>query len=100
MSEPHSDPSPRPSPYFYITDSIPEDSVFDELGDDVIDNMETEDAQGIGRTRYVVHEEKEKKEMEVRMDDQLGHPTRKKILVRQTWCVRLLSSKKDSNDKE
>ncbi|GKB53703.1 hypothetical protein Tco_0904456 [Tanacetum coccineum] len=62
--EPQSDPSPRPSPTPYIPDSILEvsgglkspssihkDSLFDELDDDEIDNMDTEDAQDVGRTR-------------------------------------------------
>ncbi|GKE89147.1 hypothetical protein Tco_1566622 [Tanacetum coccineum] len=40
------------------------DLAFDELDDDAIDYMETEDAQDVGRTRYVVHEEKENAEEE------------------------------------
>ncbi|GKG33485.1 hypothetical protein Tco_0433644, partial [Tanacetum coccineum] len=32
--------------------------MFDELDDDEIDNMETEDAQDVGRTRNVVYKEK------------------------------------------
>ncbi|GKC74597.1 hypothetical protein Tco_1120480, partial [Tanacetum coccineum] len=40
--------------------SVHKDPLFDELGDDAIDNMETEDAQGMGRTRYVVHEDTDK----------------------------------------
>ncbi|GJR57741.1 ribonuclease H-like domain-containing protein [Tanacetum coccineum] len=38
------------------------DPAFDELNDDTIDYMETEDAQDVGRTSYVVHEEKESAE--------------------------------------
>ncbi|GJV81403.1 hypothetical protein Tco_1517273 [Tanacetum coccineum] len=34
--------------------TIQKDKAFDELDDDEIDNMETEDAQEIGRTRYVI----------------------------------------------
>ncbi|GKB97023.1 hypothetical protein Tco_0983160 [Tanacetum coccineum] len=34
-------------------------SAFDELDDDTMDYMETENAQDVGRTSYVVHEEKE-----------------------------------------
>ncbi|GKA87561.1 hypothetical protein Tco_0809325, partial [Tanacetum coccineum] len=49
--------------------SVHKDPLFDELDDDEIDNMETEDAQGMGRTRYVVHEEKERKEKEVSTED-------------------------------
>ncbi|GJV62356.1 hypothetical protein Tco_1468456, partial [Tanacetum coccineum] len=51
--------------------TIHKDKAFDEL-DDEIDNMETEDAQEIGRTRYVVHEEKERKENEVSTEDALS----------------------------
>ncbi|GJY42914.1 hypothetical protein Tco_0431127 [Tanacetum coccineum] len=39
--------------------TVHKDPAFDELDDDAIDYMETEDAQDVGRTRYVVHEEKE-----------------------------------------
>ncbi|GJS51451.1 hypothetical protein Tco_0624813 [Tanacetum coccineum] len=49
--------------------SVHKDPLFDELDDDEINNIETEDAQGMGRTRYVVHEEKEKKEKEVSTED-------------------------------
>ncbi|GKB48763.1 hypothetical protein Tco_0899516 [Tanacetum coccineum] len=45
---------------------------FDELDDDEIYNIETEDAQEMGRTRYVVHEEKERKEKEVSTKDALS----------------------------
>ncbi|GKB29153.1 hypothetical protein Tco_0868554 [Tanacetum coccineum] len=48
------------------------DLVFDELDDDAIDYMETEDAQEMGRTRYVVHEEKESAEKEVSTEDALS----------------------------
>ncbi|GJY65091.1 putative ribonuclease H-like domain-containing protein, partial [Tanacetum coccineum] len=51
---------------------VHKDKVFDELDDDEIDNMETEDAQEMGRTRYVVHEEKERKEKEVSTEDALS----------------------------
>ncbi|GKE70456.1 hypothetical protein Tco_1528528, partial [Tanacetum coccineum] len=50
--------------------TVHKDQAFDELGDDAIHNMETEDAQGMGRTRYVVHEEKERKEKEVSTKDE------------------------------
>ncbi|GJT56064.1 putative ribonuclease H-like domain-containing protein [Tanacetum coccineum] len=36
-----------------------EDPAFDELDDDEIDYIETEDAQDVGRTRYVVHDDEE-----------------------------------------
>ncbi|GKF64456.1 hypothetical protein Tco_0187904, partial [Tanacetum coccineum] len=51
---------------------VHKDQAFDELGDDAIDNMKTEDAQGMGRTRYVVNEEKERKEKEVSTEDTLS----------------------------
>ncbi|GJT67537.1 hypothetical protein Tco_1019017 [Tanacetum coccineum] len=44
--------------------SVHKDPAFDELDDDEIDYIETEDAQDVGRTRYVVHEEKENAEKE------------------------------------
>ncbi|GJS22794.1 hypothetical protein Tco_0451426 [Tanacetum coccineum] len=39
--------------------SVHKDPLFDELDDDEIDNIDTEDAQDVGRTREVVDEEKE-----------------------------------------
>ncbi|GJW28862.1 putative ribonuclease H-like domain-containing protein [Tanacetum coccineum] len=44
--------------------TVHKDLAFDELDDDAIDYMETEDAQDVGRIRYVVHEEKESAEKE------------------------------------
>ncbi|GKC30578.1 hypothetical protein Tco_1037872 [Tanacetum coccineum] len=52
--------------------SVHKDPAFDELDDDEIDYMETEDAQDVGRTRYVVHEEKENAEKEVSTEDALN----------------------------
>ncbi|GJZ19109.1 hypothetical protein Tco_0555699 [Tanacetum coccineum] len=52
--------------------TVHKDPAFDELDDDAIDYMETEDAQDVGRTRYVVHEEKESAEKEVSTEDALG----------------------------
>ncbi|GJR47401.1 hypothetical protein Tco_1315504 [Tanacetum coccineum] len=51
--------------------TVYKDKAFDEL-DDEIDNMETEDAQEMGRTRYVMHEEKQRKEKEVSTEDALS----------------------------
>ncbi|GKG51470.1 hypothetical protein Tco_0541854, partial [Tanacetum coccineum] len=48
------------------------DPAFDELDNDAIDYMETEDAQDVGRTRYVVYEEKESAEKEVSTEDALN----------------------------
>ncbi|GJV54502.1 hypothetical protein Tco_1450243 [Tanacetum coccineum] len=52
--------------------TVHKDQAFDELDDDAIDNMETKDSQDMGRTRYVVHEEKEREEKEVSTEDALG----------------------------
>ncbi|GJX18185.1 hypothetical protein Tco_0219017 [Tanacetum coccineum] len=48
---------------------VHKDPAFDELDDDKINYIETEDAQDVGRTRYVVHEEKESAEKEVSIED-------------------------------
>ncbi|GKB30295.1 hypothetical protein Tco_0869696, partial [Tanacetum coccineum] len=52
--------------------SIHKDLLFDELADDTLDYMDTENAQDMGRTRFMVHEEKEREENEVSTDDALG----------------------------
>ncbi|GJV53305.1 hypothetical protein Tco_1449046 [Tanacetum coccineum] len=52
--------------------TVHKDPAFDELDDDVIDYMETKDAQDVGRTRYVVHEEKDGAEKEVSTEDALN----------------------------
>ncbi|GKE99092.1 hypothetical protein Tco_0022443 [Tanacetum coccineum] len=52
--------------------SVHKDPAFDELDDDEIDYMETEDAQDVERTRYVVHEEKESIEKEVSTEGTLS----------------------------
>ncbi|GJS52864.1 putative reverse transcriptase domain-containing protein [Tanacetum coccineum] len=49
--------------------SVHKDPLFDELDDDEIDNMDTEDAQDAGRTRNVVYEEKEGTEDAVSTED-------------------------------
>ncbi|GKF70148.1 hypothetical protein Tco_0203205, partial [Tanacetum coccineum] len=46
--------------------SVHKDPLFDELEDDEIDNMDTEDAQDVGRTRNGVNQEKEGTEMQSR----------------------------------
>ncbi|GJV19025.1 hypothetical protein Tco_1368045 [Tanacetum coccineum] len=48
---------------------IHKDPLFDELADDMLDYMDTENAQDIGRSRFVVHEEKEREEKEVSTED-------------------------------
>ncbi|GJU17944.1 ribonuclease H-like domain-containing protein [Tanacetum coccineum] len=52
--------------------SVHKDPLFDELADDTLDYMDTENAQDMGRSRFVVHEEKEREEKEVSTDDALG----------------------------
>ncbi|GJV12282.1 hypothetical protein Tco_1353823 [Tanacetum coccineum] len=52
--------------------TVHKDPAFNELDDDAIDYMETKDAQDVGRTRYVVHEEKESAEKEVSTEDALN----------------------------
>ncbi|GKE33818.1 hypothetical protein Tco_1453140, partial [Tanacetum coccineum] len=52
--------------------SVHKDPLFDELADDTFDYMDTENAQDTGRSRFVVHEEKEREEKEVSTDDALG----------------------------
>ncbi|GKB01532.1 hypothetical protein Tco_0829576 [Tanacetum coccineum] len=49
--------------------SVHKDPLFDELDDDEIDNIETEDAQDMGRTRNVVYKEKESAEDAVSTKD-------------------------------
>ncbi|GKG05538.1 hypothetical protein Tco_0325624, partial [Tanacetum coccineum] len=46
--------------------------LFDELPEDTLDNMETEDAQDAGRTRDVVNEEKKTIDNEVSTEDVLS----------------------------
>ncbi|GJV68912.1 hypothetical protein Tco_1484421 [Tanacetum coccineum] len=57
--------------------SVHKDPLFDELPEDTLDYMETEDAQDVGRTREVVNEEKETVNDEVSTKDVLS--TAKKI---------------------
>ncbi|GJR69030.1 hypothetical protein Tco_0015095 [Tanacetum coccineum] len=52
--------------------TVHKDPTFDELDDDENDYMETEDAQDVGRTKYVVYEEKESVEKEVSTKDALS----------------------------
>ncbi|GJY95349.1 hypothetical protein Tco_0511710 [Tanacetum coccineum] len=52
--------------------TVHKDPAFDELDDDTMDYMETEDAQDVGRTSYVVHEEKESAEKGVSTEDPLS----------------------------
>ncbi|GJU52233.1 putative ribonuclease H-like domain-containing protein [Tanacetum coccineum] len=43
--------------------------LFDELVDDTLDYMDTENAQDMGRSRFMVHEEKEREEKKVSTED-------------------------------
>ncbi|GJV10843.1 hypothetical protein Tco_1352384 [Tanacetum coccineum] len=52
--------------------TVHKDPAFDELDDDTIDYIETDDAQDMGRTSYVVHEEKESSEKGVSTEDPLS----------------------------
>ncbi|GKA29895.1 hypothetical protein Tco_0716140 [Tanacetum coccineum] len=52
--------------------SVHKDPLFDELPEDTLDYMETEDAQDVGRTREVVNEEKETVDDEVSTEDVLS----------------------------
>ncbi|GJS81410.1 putative ribonuclease H-like domain-containing protein [Tanacetum coccineum] len=52
--------------------SVHKDPLFDELPEDTLDYMETEDAQDVGRTREVVNEEKETVNDEVSTEDVLS----------------------------
>ncbi|GKE49909.1 hypothetical protein Tco_1481167 [Tanacetum coccineum] len=55
-----------------VEPTVHKDPAFDELDDDTMDYMETEDAQDVGRTSYVVHEEKESAEKGVSTEDPLS----------------------------
>ncbi|GJW70985.1 hypothetical protein Tco_0127902 [Tanacetum coccineum] len=52
--------------------TVHKDLAFDELDEDTMDYMETEDAQDVGRTSYVVHEEKESAKKGVNTKDPLS----------------------------
>ncbi|GJW98669.1 hypothetical protein Tco_0180477 [Tanacetum coccineum] len=52
--------------------SVYKDLLFDELPEDTLDYMETEDAQDVGRTKEVVNEEKEIVDDEVSTEDVLS----------------------------
>ncbi|GJX15200.1 hypothetical protein Tco_0206958 [Tanacetum coccineum] len=53
--------------------TVHKDPAFEELDDDTMDYMETEDAQDVGRTSYVVHKEKESAEKGVSTEDPLSN---------------------------
>ncbi|GJU40857.1 hypothetical protein Tco_1193814 [Tanacetum coccineum] len=73
--------------------SVHKDPLFDELPDDTLDYMDTEDAQDVGRTRDVVNEEKETADDKVSTEDALSTAQQKVSTDRLTdECV--LTSKK------
>ncbi|GJX48867.1 hypothetical protein Tco_0275712 [Tanacetum coccineum] len=55
-----------------VEPTVHKDLAFDELDEDTMDYMETEDAQDMGRTSYLVHEEKESVEKGVSTEDLLS----------------------------
>ncbi|GKC35969.1 hypothetical protein Tco_1048353 [Tanacetum coccineum] len=66
--------------------SIHKDPLFDEIPEDTLDYMETDDAQDVGRTRDVdgVNEEKENADDEVSIEDVLS-TAQQKVTV--TFCI-------------
>ncbi|GKC40927.1 hypothetical protein Tco_1053311, partial [Tanacetum coccineum] len=52
--------------------SVHKDPLFDEIPEDTLDYMETEDSQDVGRIRDVVNEEKENADAEVSTEDVLS----------------------------
>ncbi|GJZ86988.1 hypothetical protein Tco_0658598 [Tanacetum coccineum] len=71
--------------------SVHKDPLFDELDDDEIDNMDTEDAQDVGRTRDGVNAEKESTEDVVSTDKEKVSTDRSKVST---------DKDKESTDKE
>ncbi|GJZ20094.1 hypothetical protein Tco_0556684 [Tanacetum coccineum] len=59
--------------------SVHKDPLFDELADDTLDYMDTENAQDAGRTRNVVYEEKESAEDVVSTDKEKVSTDRSKV---------------------
>ncbi|GJR52993.1 hypothetical protein Tco_1403514 [Tanacetum coccineum] len=70
--------------------SVHKDQLFDELADDTLDYMDTENAQDVGRTRNVVYEEKESAEDAVSTEDVVS-ADKEKVSTNRS---------KDSTDKE
>ncbi|GKE37507.1 hypothetical protein Tco_1460912, partial [Tanacetum coccineum] len=55
-----------------VEPTVYKDLAFDELDDDTMDYMESEDDQDVRRTSYVVHEEKESAKKGVSIEDPLS----------------------------
>ncbi|GJR86038.1 hypothetical protein Tco_0210049 [Tanacetum coccineum] len=77
--------------------SVHKDPLFDELDDDEIDNMDTEDAQDVGRTRNGVNEEKEGTEDAVSTEDVVSTDKEKVSTDRSKVST---DRSKDSTDKD
>ncbi|GJT32483.1 hypothetical protein Tco_0922902 [Tanacetum coccineum] len=76
--------------------SVHKDPLFDELADDTLDYMDTENAQDMGRSRFVVREEKEREEKDVSTDDALGTDKEKDSTDKEKNCT---DKEKDSTDR-
>ncbi|GJS27829.1 putative ribonuclease H-like domain-containing protein [Tanacetum coccineum] len=76
---------------------VHKDPLFDELADDTLDYIDTENAQDMGRTRFMVHEEKEREVKEVSTDDALGTDKEKVSTDKEKVST---DKEKDSTDKE
>ncbi|GKE76942.1 hypothetical protein Tco_1543062, partial [Tanacetum coccineum] len=87
-----------------VKPSVHKDPLFDELVDDTLDYRDTDNAQDMGRTRFVVHEEKEREEKEVSIDDVLGTDKEKVSTDKEKFSTdkeKVSTDKeKDSTDKE
>ncbi|GKA94266.1 hypothetical protein Tco_0816304, partial [Tanacetum coccineum] len=76
--------------------SVHKDPLFDELPDDTLDYMDTEDAQDVGRTRDVVNEEKETADDKVSTEDALStaQQTQQKVSTAQQTQQKVSTDKK------
>ncbi|GKF37042.1 hypothetical protein Tco_0113800, partial [Tanacetum coccineum] len=61
--------------------SVHKDPLFDELANDTLDYMDTENAQDMGMSRFVVHEEKEKEEKGISTDKEKVSTDRSKVSI-------------------
>ncbi|GKF93337.1 hypothetical protein Tco_0280056, partial [Tanacetum coccineum] len=77
--------------------SVHKDPLFDELADDTLDYIDTENAQDVGRTRNVVYEEKESVEDKVSTEDVVSTDKEKVSTGRSKDST---NKEKDSSNKE
>ncbi|GJU18860.1 retrovirus-related pol polyprotein from transposon TNT 1-94 [Tanacetum coccineum] len=77
--------------------TVNKDQAFDELADDTLDYMESEDAQDVGRTRNVVSEEKETADNGVSTEDVVSSD---KVKVSTDKSRDSTDRSRDSTDKE